>query len=80
MPSLKHYKKASSDISGKRWDGLYPVDEDPGDFKGVCDNAYEMLDKEGRAITTAEEEVCLKVLSYDRPQINLGFRCIAVYR
>lgn len=78
LPSQKVYKLTlNNEDSNKIAEGLYSTNLGFRTFLGLCDNAGEMTNKEGKAIQGSDREDCLDVYEYFTPSHKLGFRCMA---
>lgn len=78
LPSMKVYKLAFDDgNANKVAEGLYSTGLGFRGFLGLCDNAAEMTNLTGVAISGYNGEACLESLSYGAPSHALGFRCMA---
>lgn len=76
LPSLKIYQLMAKG-ENKVAEGLYSVKLGFRTFLGLCENAAEMTDIEGKAIAGSDRVQCLEIHEYFIPEKNLGFRCMA---
>lgn len=78
LPSMKVYKLTLRGQDGNKIaEGLYSTNLGFRTFVGLCDNASEMTDREGKALMGSKRADCLETFDYFSASPDLGFRCMA---
>jgi formylglycine-generating enzyme required for sulfatase activity len=78
LPTVLEYSRAARGAKALA-SGLYATNVDIPTFVGLCDNATEMTNLEGIAMS-GYKGACLDTVFFFKAQADLGFRCKAYFK